>query len=179
MTVTTTGGRSLPLAAEPDPNSLLTPENVWAHYKTLADAGDMDTAFGAMRRGELTPDQVSDLHRRASESEAERGEATQPTGAPAPWTQVSSMADIRKLRRFIPVHGRRLGTATIAGRTGTPTFSHPEGAQNKCGGFELESQSAEQFVRQGGVCQSHKLTRTGKILPRYQSLVVEQSWTDG
>ena len=77
---------------------------------------------------------------------------------------VGSIADLKAQRRWIPVSGKRPAT-NAQGQTAT--FSHPGPDKSKCGGFE-GGITAEQFVREGGVCLNHCRPRNESI-PRYAS----------
>ena len=81
-----------------------------------------------------------------------------------------SMAGLRELRRWIPLHSKK-PSGTFPGKTvplGWGLSSHPEGTRSKCGGF-LNGISAEEFVRNGGVCRNHPVKKKD-IIPYYTSV---------
>ena len=82
---------------------------------------------------------------------------------------VNIIADLGRLKRWIPVDKKLAGTADflINGRSGRSVFSHPN--PSKCGGFE-NGISAEQFVREGGVCLDHRLSKSGRTVERQESI---------
>ena len=69
---------------------------------------------------------------------------------------------------MVPVSGR-MHNPDGTTREGVGTFSHPDGADNRCGGFEGGG-TAEGFVRDGGVCLGHVRHRDNTVDPRYLSL---------
>ena len=89
---------------------------------------------------------------------------------PAPPPTVTSVADLRALRRWIPLDRRLAGTCDfhVDGLVGRAVASHPTD-KSRCGGFE-GGISAEAFVREGGVCLSHYIRKNGNSVPAYQSI---------
>ena len=92
---------------------------------------------------------------------------------------VSSMADVRELRRWIGVKGK--GPAKYVdketGRTTWFTFSHPD--PSKCERFEQPDQTPEDYVRNGGACLGHKTSgKDGKpkTQPRHPVLGWGSYW---
>ena len=76
-----------------------------------------------------------------------------PPEGPARWTEISSIAELRALSRWIGVKAKKPlrfrpnndHTKPLKGST----FSHPTAEHSKCGGF-VDGISAESFVRNGG-----------------------------
>ena len=85
---------------------------------------------------------------------------------------VTSTADLRKMKRWIPLKGKK-PARNFPGKSvplGTGISSHKEGKQSKCGGFQ-DGISAEEFVRIGGVCRNHviKSKKKREPIPYYTS----------
>ena len=137
-----------------------------AHLQTQAYAGDFESIQMAVANGavELTAEQLANFQRIATEARRERGMLT-----PVP---VTTMDDVRALRRFIPYKGA--GPAFLSfpdpvtgeAQATVPTHSHRENSQ--CGGFE-RGISAEEYVRQGGACVGHVKGKKGDKAARQVS----------
>ena len=112
-------------------------------------------------------------------------DADPPPAGTASWTKVTSIEELKGLRRWIGVKAKKPLRYRPNNDPGKPlkgsTFSHRKAEGAKCGGFE-GGIDAESFVRNGGMCLDHvsvsqmwdqkesRFRRMPRTTPRFESM---------